>query len=143
MGTSERSIAQIGAAIVGVAYLAIGVVGFAVTGFGNFVQDTGYGIIGFDLNPFHNIIHLVVGGYLLFVSRLGRTITEGALIGGGLVYLVAAILGLDNHLQIISINSATAPDNFLHIASGLAALLLGLISSLGNSEGAGETVEQY
>lgn len=143
MGTSQRSIAQIGAVIVGVAYLAIGVIGFAFTGFGNFVQDTGIGILGFDLNPFHNIIHLVVGGYLLFVSRLGRTITEGALIGGGLVYIVAAILGLSNHLQIISINSAGAPDNFLHIASGLAALLLGLISSLNNPETSRDAVQQY
>jgi hypothetical protein len=143
MGTSKTSIAQIGAVIVGVAYLAIGIIGFAFTGFGEFVQDTGDGIIGFDLNPFHNIIHFVVGAYLLFVSRLGRTITEGALIGGGLVYIVAAILGFDNHLQIISINSATAPDNFLHIASGLAALLLGLISSLNNPEGSRDTVEQY
>jgi Domain of unknown function (DUF4383) len=126
-----------------VAYLAIGIIGFAFTGFGEFVQDTGDGIIGFDLNPFHNIIHLVIGAYLLFVSRLGRTITEGALIGGGLVYIVAAILGFDNNLQILSINSADAPDNFLHIASGLAALLIGLISSLNNSEGSRDTVQQY
>lgn len=40
MPSSHRSIAHIGAAVVGVAYLAIGVVGFAVTGVGAFVQDT-------------------------------------------------------------------------------------------------------
>jgi hypothetical protein len=130
MGSSERSIAQLGAGLVGVVYLAIGVIGFAVTGFSSFVQDTGDGILGFDLNPFHNVIHLTVGIYLLLVAKLGRTASEGALIGGGLVYLVAAFLGFGNHLEIISISDTGAPDNFLHAASGLAAVLIGLISSL-------------
>lgn len=143
MGSSERSFAQLGAALVGVVYLAVGVVGFVVTGFSNFVQDTGDGIIGFDLNPFHNVVHLTVGGYLLIVSMLNRTAAEGALIGGGLVYLVAAFLGIDERLQIISISSAGAPDNFLHIASGLAAVLIGVISSLSHPERRRDALKQH
>ena len=143
MGSSQRSFAQLGAAVVGVAYLAIGVIGFVVTGFGSFVQDTGDGILGFDLNPFHNVVHLTVGGYLLFVSMLNRAAAEGALIGGGAVYLVAAFLGFGNHLQIISISDVSAPDNYLHVASGLAAILIGLISSLSGSERSRDTIQQY
>lgn len=143
MGSSHRSIAHLGAALVGVVYVAIGVVGFAITGVGAFVQDTGDDILGFDLNPFHNVIHLTVGAYLLLVTRLSREAAEGALIGGGIVYLVAAFLGYDERLQILSISSAGAADNFLHLGSGAAALGIGLLSaSVGRAKGARDTVGQ-
>lgn len=133
-GSSGFSIAQLGAVVVGVAYVLAGVVGFFITGFGDFTQDTGDKLLIFDINPFHNTVHLLIGIFLLFVSTLGRTVTEGALIGGGLVYLVAAFLGFADSLQIISINDVFATDQFLHIASGGTALLLGLFSSFGNRD---------
>lgn len=129
---SDFSLAQLGAVVVGVAYILAGVVGFAITGFGDYVQDTNDTLLGFDINPFHNTFHLVVGVYLLFAAAMGRVITEGALIGGGVTYLLAAFLGFDNRLQIISINDAFASDQFLHIASGATALLLGIFSTLTN-----------
>ncbi|MEJ7891260.1 MAG: DUF4383 domain-containing protein [Solirubrobacteraceae bacterium] len=142
MGT-ERSIAQLGAAIVGVVYVGAGLIGFAITGFGGFVTDTGDTLLGFDINPFHNVVHLGIGAYLLLAARLGRTATEGALIGGGIFYLLAAYLGFENRLQIISISDALASDQFLHIASGVTALGLGLVSSLvGRSEGSGDSVQK-
>jgi hypothetical protein len=143
MGSSQRSIAHMGALIVGAAYLVIGIVGFAVTGFGAVVQDTSDDILGFDLNPFHNFIHLAIGAYLLLVSRLSREAAEGALIGGGVVYLVAAFLGFDERLQILSISSADAADNFLHLASGAAAILIGVVSaSVSHSKGSRDAVQQ-
>ena len=142
MSSSNWNIGQWGAVAIGVAYVAAGLIGFAVTGFGSFIQDTGYDILGFDVNPFHNVFHLTVGAYLLLVARLSPTATEGALIGGGLVYLVAAGLGFDGRLQILSINDAFAQDQFLHIASGSAALLLGLVSTLlSRSKRSGDVVQ--
>lgn len=132
MGGSDFSFAQAGAALVGIVYLIAGVIGFAVTGFDGFVQNGNDTLLGFDVNPFHNLFHLLVGVYLLIVVTMGRTITEGALIGGGLVYLVAAFLGFFNSLQIISINDVLASDNFLHVVSGSAALLIGIASVLTN-----------
>ena len=144
MASSEgKNIAQVGAFLVGVVYTAIGVIGFVVTGFGEFVQDTPDDLLGFDLNPFHNVVHLAVGAYLLFVSMLSRVASEGALIGGGLVYLVAAILGFNERLPIISISEVHAPDNYLHLASGTAALLIGLIGSLTHPDRRGGAVQQY
>ena len=132
MGGSGFSVAQAGAVLVGIVYLAVGLIGFAVTGFDNFVVNTNDDLLGFDVNPFHNLFHFLVGVYLLIVAAMGRTVTEGALIGGGIVYLVAAFLGFDNRLQIISINDAFASDNFLHLVSGSVALLLGVASALTN-----------
>lgn len=129
----QKSIAQVGAVLIGVPYLAIGVIGFFFTGFGGFVQNGNAGLLGFDLNGFHNVIHLAVGAFLLLVARLDRTAAEGALIGGGLVYALAAFLGFENRLQIISINDVLAPDNFLHVVSALAVLGFGIASTLASS----------
>ena len=129
METSGNSLAQAGALAVGVVYIAIALIGFVVTGFDNFAQNTGEKILVFDINPFHNVVHLVIGAYLVLVSRFDTTVAEGALIGGGIVYLVAGILGLTNDLQILSINSAGAADQPLHFISGIAAILIGLVSA--------------
>ncbi len=122
------SIAQLGAAVVGGLYLFIGVVGLVMTGFGNFVVDTSNKLVGFDINPFHNVLHALIGIYLLIVSQMNRSVAEGALIGGGLVYLIAAGLGFGDRLQILSINSSGAADNWLHLFSGTGAVVIGLLS---------------
>ncbi len=129
------SIARLAAGAVGVVYMLIGVIGFTVTGFDGLVANQGEALLGFDLNPFHNVVHLVIGGGLFAVALVREAaIAEGALIGGGLVYLLAAFLGFVNHLPILSIDDPNAPDNFLHLVSGTAALLLGVIGALQSRE---------
>jgi Domain of unknown function (DUF4383) len=132
MDSGTRNIAQLFAVVVGVAYLAIGLIGFAVTGFSGAVLDGPDALLGFDLNPFHNVVHLGVGLILLVTGSLrDPVIAEGALIGGGLVYLLAAVLGFLGGLEIISINDGDelAPDNFLHLFSGAAALAAGVLGA--------------
>jgi hypothetical protein len=129
--SDSGNIARPIAAIVGVAYILVGVVGFAVTGFGDDVAlNTKADLVGFDLNTFHNIVHLVIGLGLLIASRARDVVvTQGILIGGGLVYILAALLGFLNDLQILSIDDGLAADNFLHLGSGLAALRVGMIGA--------------
>lgn len=125
-----QNITQVFAMVVGVVYLAVGVVGFAVTGFTGVTTDGGDSLLGFDLNVFHNVVHVAIGLGFLAVSRLSDpTITQGVVIGGGLVYILAALLGFLNELQILSIDSEIAADNFLHLFSGVAAVAFGLIGS--------------
>lgn len=51
---------------------------------------------------------------------------EGVHLGIGLVYLLATFLGAAGALEILSIDDGVlAPDNFLHLASGLVALIAG------------------
>ena len=134
-GGSGTNIARPVALIVGIACLAIGVIGFAVTGFTGLVSDGDDKLLGFDLNIFHNIVHLAIGAGLIIGSRMRDvSIVQGMLIGGGLVYLLAALLGFMNHLQIISIDDHLAPDNFLHLVSGLAAFAVGVLGALQQGE---------
>jgi len=126
-----KNIARLFALLLGVGYLAGGVIGFAATGFTGVVSDGEASLLGLDLNIFHNVIHLSIGAGLIVASRLRDvTVTQGILIGVGLFYLLAAVLGFINYLQIISIDGNApnfALDNFLHLFSGGAALVFGLI----------------
>lgn len=126
------------ALIVGVVYLAVGLVGFIVTGFSGFVTSHGHLLFGFELNIFHNLVHIVIGAGFIIASRLpDSTATQGILIGGGAVYLVAALLGFLTKLPIIAITSHGAPDNFLHLASGAAAVIAGLLATRQSSKAYG------
>ncbi len=127
--TTARHPAQLGALAVGLVYLAVGIAGFAFTGFTGWVVDTREDLLGFDLNGFHNIVHLGVGAILIGASLVREpAITQGVLIGGGLVYLLAAVLGFTQNLgDLLSIDGIFASDNFLHLVSGTAAILLGLL----------------
>ncbi len=120
---------RVAALLIGLSYVAAGVVGFTVTGFSGFVAETDEKFLGFfDLNIFHNIVHLAIGAGLVIASRLRDvTITQGVLIGVGLFYALAAVLGFLNYLQLISINSSLSFDNFFHLLTGVTALAFGLI----------------
>lgn len=129
-GGQGGNITQVFALVVGVVYLLVGVVGFAVTGFTGVTTDGADKLIGFDLNVFHNVVHLAIGAGFIAVSRLSDpTITQGVVIGAGLVYVLAGLLGFLNELQILSIDSEIAADNFLHLFSGVAAVLFGFLGA--------------
>lgn len=130
-GTSGRitdSPNRLVGAVFGVIYLLVGLLGFAVTGFDNFAgTDTNEALLGFELNPLHNIAHLLIGGLLLAAALKGVSPAKGSntLVGGA--YLLLGILGLfivDSDLNLLSLNQA---DNILHLAS--AAVLLGVALS--------------
>lgn len=128
--SQDGNITQKFAFVVGVVYLLVGVVGFAVTGFTGVVTDGSDKLLGFDLNVFHNVVHLAIGLGFIAVSRLSDPgITQGVVIGGGLVYVLAGLLGFLNELQILSIDAEVAPDNFLHLFSGIAAVFFGLLGA--------------
>ncbi|MGI9094813.1 MAG: DUF4383 domain-containing protein [Thermoleophilaceae bacterium] len=127
--TGGENVVKVVALLLGISYVAAGVIGFTVTGFTGFVAETDEQFLGFfDLNIFHNIVHLAIGAGLIIASRMRDvTITQGVLIGVGLFYLLAAVLGFLNFLQIISINTSLSFDNFFHLLTGLVALIFGLI----------------
>jgi len=129
MDRPRRHPAQLGALVVGFAYLAIGIVGFAITGFDDWVVDTREALVSFDLNGFHNLVHIGVGAILIGAALAPHpAITQGILIGGGAVYLVAAVVGFLGYLdQLLSIDGAAATDNFLHAVSGILAVAIGLL----------------
>ncbi len=64
-----RGVHQYLALVIGIVYLLVGVVGFAVTGFDGWtVHDHSQTLLVFAINPLHNVVHLVIGllGVLLW-----------------------------------------------------------------------------
>jgi hypothetical protein len=128
----DKSLVQRVVPIIGAFYVLIGIVGFFVTGFSNFVQDTPDKLFGFAINPFHNLVHLAIGAFLLFMStRTSSAVAEGATMGVGLFYIVAFVIGVTapDNLTIISMHGQGDAENFNHIVNGVLLLTVGLLSS--------------
>lgn len=125
LGTSP---ARAFALIFGIVYVTVGIVGFAVTGFDDWLVNTDEHLLIFELNAFHNVVHLAIGALLLMgYRRPTEDATQGVNIGIGVFLLAAAAIGFTGYgtLEIISIDSALAADNFLHLASGIVAVIFG------------------
>lgn len=129
--TKDKSIGQLAALVIGVAYLAGGIVGFIYTGFSGFFDSAGTGLFGvFTINPFHNVVHVGVGALLLLASRADSAVAEGALLGVGSIYIVATIAGFFYaHIPVIALVSAEDPDNYLHLITGATAILAAILST--------------
>jgi hypothetical protein len=130
MGTSLA--ARVGVAF-GAFYVAIGLLGFTVTGFsGALTGDHGDSLAGIHVNQFHNIAHIGIGAFLVIMSlQKSDPAAEGAVMGVGLFYVVAFVIGViaPDNLTILGMHGEGDPDNFLHLLSGVGLLATGLISS--------------
>ncbi|NKQ54813.1 DUF4383 domain-containing protein [Amycolatopsis sp. K13G38] len=125
---------QVLAGIVGLVYLAVGVVGFARTGFSDFTGNQQQVLLGFMINPLHNLVHVVVGAIgLLAAASSGLSRTFGWVLF--LAYGVVAIWGL-MITGVISTNPVSglgnplnlnAADNWLHIGSALVGLIIAIM----------------
>jgi len=135
----NKSLAAGASLLIGASYVAVGIIGFIITGFGGFLQDTGQTLLfGFaSINPMHNLVHIVVGAFLMAMTKASTASTEGALMGVGLFYIVAFVIGViaPDNLTIIAMNGAGDGENLVHIVTGVTALTAGLLS-VGRSEAA-------
>jgi uncharacterized membrane protein YuzA (DUF378 family) len=112
---------------IGILYLAIGVLGFFVTGFGGFVEhNEERDLLGFAVNPLHNIVHLAIGlaGVLMWRDpRSARTYGWALAIVYGATTVYGLLVMNNPEANILNINGA---DNLLHILSTLAGLAIAL-----------------
>jgi Domain of unknown function (DUF4383) len=117
---------QLLALAIGVVYTLIGLLGFIVTSFDNFAAETDKSLLGFELNPLHNLVHLVIGvAGLIMWRRLDTARTYGWLlaVGYGAVFVYGLFAAGDRDINFLSINGA---DNGLHLATALAGLAIAL-----------------
>jgi hypothetical protein len=130
MGTSLA--ARVGV-LFGLFYVAIGVIGFFVTGFGGALTgEHGDTLLGISINQFHNVAHIGIGAFLLILSaQKNDAAAEGAVMGVGLFYVVAFVIGViaSDNLTILGMRGEGDPANFFHLLSGVTLLVVGLISS--------------
>lgn len=113
--------------VFGVVYLLVGVLGFAVTGGVGFIATEGGLLLGiFEVNPLHNMAHLLIGAALLIAGLSGAAAAKATNTTIGAVYLLLGLVGFfiaDSALNILALNTA---DHFLHLASAIVLLGVGL-----------------
>lgn len=131
--SGNTSLAQKIMPLFGALYIGIGLIGYAVTGFGSFLQNTDDFILlsGLSVNPFHNLVHIAIGGFLLIMSRQGTSTAEGGCLGVGIFYVAAFVIGFvgPTNLTIIGMDGRFDLENFNHLLNGIFLLGLGLISA--------------
>jgi hypothetical protein len=110
----------------GAAYVLVGVLGFFVTGFDDFAGQTGKKLLGiFEINPLHNVVHLLIGfgGLALWRTRETAKAYGAALVAGyGVTFVYGlATAGKDTAANFLSLNAA---DNGLHLISAVAGVAI-------------------
>ena len=124
------------ALLVGVVFLAVGVLGFipGITSNYSGLSFAGHSseakLLGiFQVSILHNIVHLLFGvaGVALARSLSGA---KTYLVGGGVVYLALFVYGLvvdqGSSANFVPVNNA---DNVLHLGLGIGMIALGVIGT--------------
>ncbi len=131
MGNTSLA-AKVGVAF-GAFYVVLGVIGFFVTGFGGALTgEHGDAILGISINQFHNIVHFGIGAFLIALSmQKNEAAAEGAVMGVGLFYVTAFIIGViaPDNLTVIGMRGEGDPANFFHLLSGVTLLVVGLLAT--------------
>ncbi|SDL33687.1 DUF4383 domain-containing protein [Microbacterium azadirachtae] len=115
------------AVIFGAVYIVVGALGFAVTGGVSFLATQGGMLLGiFMVNPLHNVAHLLIGAALLVAGLVSTPAAKGTNTVVGAAYLLLGIIGfflVGTAANILALNTF---DHFLHLASALLLLAVGL-----------------
>ena len=121
-----KSVPEILGLAFGAVYLLVGIVGFFVTGFDDFASPSDKTLLIFDINPLHNIVHILIGVAGIAMARtLASARTYGWLLA--VVYGATFIYGLiaaGKSWDFLNINGA---DNGLHLLTALVGLVIALI----------------
>ena len=128
-----RSAAQWFCIVVGATIVVVGLLGFLAEA----TFDTSAGsdpgavdgenFILFEVNGWHNIVHIASGLFLLALAGKHRTARTAALAFGA-IYGVVTVIGLINGHDVLGVIPVNPADNVLHILLTVAALAAGLSS---------------
>jgi len=114
----------------GVIYTLIGVIGFFITGFGDFFGNMNgssmshdHTLLGFMINPAHNVVHILIGVVGIALSRTlkgARTYGLLLLVGYGAAF-VYGLFAVGQDWDFLNLNWA---DNVLHIATAIVGAII-------------------
>ena len=114
----------------GATLLLVGLIGFLanasfVTG-KELEDDPLLGI--FDVNGWHNVVHLASGAVLLAFAAKRATAKTAALVFG-VVYGIVTLIGFIDGTDVLAIIPTNGADNVLHLVISALAIIAGLASS--------------
>jgi hypothetical protein len=126
----KRTPAQWYCVVFGGTLLLVGLIGFLanasfVTG-KELEDDPLLGI--FDVNGWHNVVHVASGAVLLAFAKKRATARLAALTFG-VVYGLVTLIGFIDGTDVLAIIPTNGADNFLHLAISALAIAAGLASS--------------
>jgi hypothetical protein len=126
--TADKTPAQLYALAFGATLLLVGIVGFiADSSFDTGSNVQGSDLIIFEVNGWHNIVHILSGVVGLALWRNARTARMYAL-GFGVVYLLVTIWGFVDGNSVLALIPVDTADNLLHLAIAALGIVAGLAS---------------
>lgn len=123
-----RTIAQWFCLIGGATLVLVGLLGFIADA--TFDMDDGVqgdSFLGFEVNGWHNVVHILTGLFLLSGVKKAAAAKTVALTFG-LAYLVVTIIGLIDGNDVLTIFPVNGADNVLHALLALGAIAAALAS---------------
>ena len=82
----------------------------------------------FDVNGWHNVVH-IASGLLLLAFAKKRSTAKAVALTFGIVYGLVTILGFIDGSDVLAIIPTNGADNFLHLAISALAIVSALMSS--------------
>src|SRR4051812_19693186 len=124
----RRTFAQWYCVLAGASLLIAGVLGFAADGgfdTGNNVQGDNF--IVFEVNGWHNLVH-IASGLLLLAAANTRPTAKTVAMAFGVVYGLVTLWGLVNGDSVFGLIPVNGADNVLHLFLSVAAILCAYVS---------------
>jgi len=108
---------------IGVVSLALGILGFSVTGFDHVATAFGGSVLSFSMNPLQSVLHVAVGLGVLWAAYLPVSVAPGAT-AVAVTYLLLGGAGWSSGIALLAMNPATARLHAVLGALGLGLLVL-------------------
>ena len=127
--TDRYTPAQIYALAIGATLLLVGILGFIADSSFNAGSDvSGSNLIIFEVNGWHNLVHIASGlvGLALWRSAAGA---RSFALGFGAVYAIVTVWGFVDGNAVLWLVPVNAADNVLHLLIAGAGIAAGLAST--------------
>ena len=124
-----KTLAQRYCLLAGLVLLLVGVLGFLAEGsFGTGDALQGGSFLGFEVNGWHNIVH-VISGLVLLGAANTRPTAKTVAMGFGFVYGIVFLIGLVQGDEVLGVIPVNGPDHVLHFLLAAAGIAAGLVSA--------------
>lgn len=100
----------------------------------------GDSFLGFEVNGWHNVVHILSGIVLLAAFSKRKPAKTAALIFG-VVYGIVTIIGMIDGNDVLGIIPVNPADNILHLALSLAGILAAFASPTDERHGRGREID--